>query len=1658
MPIKMVGNTIFETDATSILYGASPLSYWLRFQIDAESGWVDQNRQMGCHWYDHTYINIATDGVEVRVSTHVDGSPGTDYANAGRVGNPLQIGVTYCVAVVMENGAQKVYLNGLLLWSGTQAGTEGRLGAPGGYPLSIGCYDGLSVTMQDPAMWSGYALSQSDVIALRDRTKTPAEIGSGTLIWWLTCDGTNGATVALNDPGITDGSSQHFDVKNIGSMIWRGYYDTSTPPVTTPVYTASNLLYTTSAKVKSAIVSPARTAIYITFSDLSENLVNVTDIITNPTLTSQSVNGGSPVTLTNPIWGITQPAYLPFVYYQIPSGGTIGVSDTPTISAVDPWATTSAGSVRTITDYSVDNTAKTTLLPAFVENRKTMEVGYNVNTPPGYGTSFIKYTNLFRQSNLTSLPAASGQAVAQTIICISPQVDGTTTNDVNRRTYTLPADGYYTLKWDGPGTNPATGNPILVVYTDHNGCTVTEVDGSRDIASIGQTKTNNTIQYHIVQDATYWSPSVSVAFVCNPYDVAISNLRLYGPDPSNLSRSLGDDSPKFHPSYLAAAAGSKALRFMGVIDEKPGGGNIVDYSDFTPDTLISFDPWTRVIRGTIIKIEPFDDPTNFFGNTATALMTFASPHGIKDGQYAMWLPVIYNSETSDGSFPLYTGGIANGKSMLLTSWILDFPLIINSTQIALAFDKGSWLPNGSTKEKCTVGKSYTGSWSIAERPITPGLPLQEAVDLCNAVGADFWMAFPFSGTNDCATQFATFVGQHLAPGKKLWVELGNESWNGYPYFTGAYCENMARVQGLSPPAAFFAKRSNEVHNCMANALATLGRGSDLKRVMGTGSQQLYWTEQIVQYCTSQSPILPIDAIAIAPYFGNFATIGHFEYSLASIYDSLTIDQQMDLGDLFLMYGGGVGWNTVNCHYQYIGPGTSYPNTKIVCYEGGPANGLPGAVTSLPRPAQVLRSQRWCRHPRMRWIMLEYLQKLQDAGVTLYLDFFLTGDQEFASEATWSRYQCWNMKPGMGDGSDGLFDNRINLESFSDYPNLVSVVGGAINKWNSLVEGSSVGYSGPTKLATAIDDILTTVSRNYKAATDSKLYVTSISGLGTLSEDRWVRVSTARVGNPISILKAIGTGTDGNGPFLSLEGTGDAASVDGYHNVDLQIGDLIELRVTAGAFNDIKTAINKLESNANLPVLLPSGTVIPTAEGQLTRAGIAPDPGASSGTAKFLREDATWDTIPNDLSIGGPVSGGAANAILFCDGSTNLADLAGAKITADSNYINVDIDGSNYTKGSNVLLTYPLTSSGFSELRFISSGAPPTKLISFGCDCQGMYGGSSGTTGAREFYVYDWPNNLYVFGCNATQQFIVGPSITNYGLIVNPPSTGVAGVVVNANGTVSLPSMTTASASNGQLFVDSSTNSLCYKNSSGVSTHTGEGGVVIGGAISGGTNNRIIYVNGSGVLADSGPTWDGSSLTVSSASTTTSTMVVKNTQTSTGVTALEVHGADENPYLAQFFNDTYSTSVPIHKYFGWNTGQFGLGGTGDLYLFTEFGSVPKFAIQGKMGGVSHPSYVAVNPLGTGVASTGAAFSFGATFLVNAVDDLVPTVIIKGVGSQTQDLQQWTSSTPTVLTRIRADGSIALPGIANTAAVNESLFWDTLTSKLTYKDSTGTLHAV
>ena len=82
-------------------------------------------------------------------------------------------------------------------------------------------------------------------------------------------------------------------------------------------------------------------------------------------------------------------------------------------------------------------------------------------------------------------------------------------------------------------------------------------------------------------------------------------------------------------------------------------------------------------------------------------------------------------------------------------------------------------------------------------------------------------------------------------------------------------------------------------------------------------------------------------------------------------------------------------------------------------------------------------------------------------------------------------------------------------------------------------------------------------------------------------------------------------------------------------------------------------------------------------------------------------------------------------------------------------------------------------------------------------------------------------------------------------------------------------------------------------------------------------------------------------------------VVENSYLANGGEVLSVHANSQKPWIARFYNDSYSATTPIFAYFGYDNGNFSMGtyGARDLGLFVgnHYGS-EELVIKGSTGNV------------------------------------------------------------------------------------------------------------
>ena len=569
---------------------------------------------------------------------------------------------------------------------------------------------------------------------------------------------------------------------------------------------------------------------------------------------------------------------------------------------------------------------------------------------------------------------------------------------------TTPTSGVWTAMWDG-----ATGP----------GCSLSA--GSLVAEHLGNA-TGNYRQYEIAVDTEIFNALILSVLVPPS---GCGNVRVYRPGVDIAN------PPKFDANFLRMVAGARSLRFMDPF--RTNSSNIVDYEDYATPGSFSYGVARSGFGGPVTSIAPLPNPDATYGGVAI-LATFAGPHGIKDGQYCTFTTGYGGGPFGDGSFATVGGGRVKVDSSPLLARVLS--------PTTIGFSAGSYSE--------TLAATYTGA-EIGPAPsctgvLVPGIPVDDAVDLCNAVGADMWFNVPHLATDACVTSVMTQIARRLHPNLKCRLELSNEHWNYSPAFIQHFHFVIQGYLAGIEYSQYYALRASQVHALARAAFVAAGRpATDLIRVLGTqGSNPIEVTVPMCQY--AQANGIQFDELAVAPYFENQPDGGSDEPSIYPIVDSLSYAQNMDMAQLTMLYGDLASQVRIQRPFldQY-----GFTGVKVVCYEGGPESGnWNGDATpqAYGYSRSVSRSLAWALDPGMYDIMKFYLQALQDNGCTLFNDFTSSGSDGLSSGTNWVAFRRWDQELGRGDGSDGLYDNRTN---YDDQLRIVAVVPKAIADWNAL---------------------------------------------------------------------------------------------------------------------------------------------------------------------------------------------------------------------------------------------------------------------------------------------------------------------------------------------------------------------------------------------------------------------------------------------------------------------------------------------------------------------------------------------------------------------------------------------------------------------------------
>jgi hypothetical protein len=266
----------------------------------------------------------------------------------------------------------------------------------------------------------------------------------------------------------------------------------------------------------------------------------------------------------------------------------------------------------------------------------------------------------------------------------------------------------------------------------------------------------------------------------------------------------------------------------------------------------------------------------------------------------------------------------------------------------------------------------SGPEGTLSQPLVNGMSVEYIVQLANDLDADPWINMPHQADDTFVRNFATYVRDHLEPGRTVYVEWANEVWNfGWGFEASHWVAAKAAAENLDPDYGQWIMAGREAKRDMdvwSNVFT--GHPDRLVRVAAGWAAVDWVTGQIAEAMQGS-----FDAIAIAPY------ITPTDQQRAGYSASTTVDQV--IADTRTNIATSVQWTANHERLAQEWSTRLGRSIKLVAYEGGHhLDGRGGAYQGAFYAAS--------NDPRMGEIYQDYLKGLDAAGMDLFMDFQFTG--------------------------------------------------------------------------------------------------------------------------------------------------------------------------------------------------------------------------------------------------------------------------------------------------------------------------------------------------------------------------------------------------------------------------------------------------------------------------------------------------------------------------------------------------------------------------------------------------------------------------------------------------------------------------------------------
>lgn len=705
-----------------------------------------------------------------------------------------------------------------------------------------------------------------------------------------------------------------------------------------------------------------------------------------------SINGGAPITLA--VKNVNQSVvYMPAEPTAGVQNFTIVPGDSVVFTAPSGWVTANSGTdLSPAINQTLTNRVGVEHL-VIEQSAGTMPVGWNLSKPKYFNpirmyNNEVKLANRF--SNANSIYDANGyptsiSGTTEAIInqCNSPSGEGWEGMEA----------GTWKIMWDGLGN-----------------CTLANQGGNTTVVA-GSASTGNAVDNFREYDVAISALPGGIKYAVT--SVPVSNIRIYPPGV--------DPAQKFRQEFLDQLHFPKFIRLLDAISTN--GSNHVNFSDYITTNSLTYFKWQDNRK---VLVTSFENWTNdgFFeaSNYVYVKCNCATAHGYVDGMTVDF--------ENTNTITVSTGTISAGTDRHIR--------VIDATSFAFQVFK-------------TGGGTVTGVQSqpanaAAYLDINGNIPIADIVELCNLKQSNLWWNVSHIETDASVTSVANYIRDNLDSNLKCIVEFSNEHWNfAVGYNQSRYCYGRGQFDATIVAATtnvyyrgnyWYAQRATEVHDLFVASWNAGGRSlSTLVRILGSqfGNSQI--TTNILFWAVNTLG-KTIDGIAFAPYWDNNIVTA----DAAIFTNNVSIDQLTDLTAAVVEHDTLQDVTRWNNHQTIL---NSYPTIDIYIYETGPVSFAAGSTVGPEKSRAVARD------PRIRYCQNIKLKTFEEKGC-IGACIFLLGDA-FGTDATtggtgnanWATFYAFDQIVGLGDGSDGLFDNRT---AYDDHANTVSVVGYAIHAW------------------------------------------------------------------------------------------------------------------------------------------------------------------------------------------------------------------------------------------------------------------------------------------------------------------------------------------------------------------------------------------------------------------------------------------------------------------------------------------------------------------------------------------------------------------------------------------------------------------------------------